>query len=110
MDDFALFAVSYEETPKLKNITFALLTGLGLKIHPTKGRFIPIVTSRSLRKGATFAANAIGARLPDIRYVGGWSTNSTVLEAKYIDFAMLPTPAARLFFSYLCKGSPHECC
>jgi hypothetical protein len=43
MDDFALFAVSYEETLKLKNVTFALLTRLGLKIHPTKGHFIPIL-------------------------------------------------------------------
>ena len=67
-------------------------------------------TSHSLRKGAASAANAIGVRLTDIRYAGGWSTNSTVLEAKYIDFAMLPTPAARLFFGYLCKGAPSEGC
>ncbi len=67
-------------------------------------------TSHSLRKGVASAANAIGVRLTDIRYAGGWSTNSTVLEAKYIDFAMLPTPAARLFFGYLCKGPTHEGC
>ena len=67
-------------------------------------------TSHSLRKGAASAANAIGARLTDIRYAGGWSTNSTVLEAKYIDFAMLPTPAARLFFGYLCKNALLEDC
>ena len=66
------------------------------------------MTSHSLRKGDAYAANAIGALLPGIRYVGGWSTISTVLEAKYIDFAMLPTPAARLFFGYHCKGAPHE--
>jgi hypothetical protein len=60
-------------------------------------------TSHSLRKGAASAANAIGARLPDIRYQGGWSTNSSVLEANYIDFAMQPSQAARLFFGYLCK-------
>ncbi len=46
----------------------------------------------------------------DIRYIGGWSTSSTVLTAKYIDFAMLPTPAARLFLGYLCKGVPYEGC
>jgi len=48
-------------------------------------------TSHSLRKGAASGAYAIGARLTDIRYVGGWSTNSTVLEAKYIDFTMRPS-------------------
>ncbi len=67
-------------------------------------------TSHNLRKGAASGANAIGARLTEIRYVDGWSTNSTVLEAKYIDFAMMPTPAARLFFGYLCKGTPREGC
>jgi len=68
-------------------------------------------TSHKLRKGAAFVANAFGTRQTDIRYVGGWTTNSTVLESKYIDFAMLPTPAARLFFGYrLCKGAPHEGC
>ena len=65
-------------------------------------------TSHSLRKGAASAANAIGARLDDVRYMGGWSTNSSVLVAKYIDFAMQPTPAARLFFGYLCKAIPSE--
>jgi hypothetical protein len=62
-------------------------------------------TSHSLRKGAASAANAIGARLTDIRYQGGWATNSNVLEAKYIDFTMQPSEAARLFFGYLCKGT-----
>jgi len=48
VDDFALFAVAYDETPKLKNVTFALLTRLGLKIHPTKGHFIPILIGEYL--------------------------------------------------------------
>ena len=63
-------------------------------------------TSHILRKGAASAACAIGARLTDIRYVGGWSTNSTVLEAKYIDFTMRPFPAAWIFFGYLYRGTP----
>ena len=63
-------------------------------------------TSHSLRKGAASAAYAIGARLTDIRYAGGWSTNSTVLEAKYIDFTMRPSPAAWIFFGYLYRGTP----
>ncbi len=61
-------------------------------------------------KGFASAANAIGARLTDIRYIGGWSTKSTDLTAKYIDFAMLPTSGAHLFFGYLCKGIPYEGC
>jgi hypothetical protein len=63
-------------------------------------------TSHNLRKGAASAANAIGARLADIHYQGGWATKSNVLEAKYIDFTMQPSAAARLFFGYLCKGNP----
>ncbi len=68
------------------------------------------MTSHSLRKGAASAANVIGAHLTGIHYVDMWSTNFKVLEAKYIDFAMLLTPAARLFFGYLCNGAPREGC
>jgi hypothetical protein len=64
-------------------------------------------TSHSLRKGAASAAYAIGARLTDIRYAGGWSTNSTVLASKYIDFTMQPSPEARMFFEFLIKGPLH---
>jgi hypothetical protein len=66
--------------------------------------------SHSLRKGAASAAHAIGARLTDIRYAGGWSTNSTVLEAKYIDFTMQPSPAAWIFFGFLHRGTLHGDC
>jgi hypothetical protein len=37
VDDFALFGLLYDETLKLKNVSFDLLMGIGLKIHPTKG-------------------------------------------------------------------------
>jgi hypothetical protein len=67
-------------------------------------------TSHSLRKGSASAANAIGVQLPDIRYTGGWSTNSNVLEEKYIDFSMQPTPAAWIFFGWLHKGGPSGDC
>ncbi len=64
-------------------------------------------TSHILRKGAASAAYAIKVRLSDIRYAGGWSTNSTVLESKYVDFiTMRPTKAALLFFGYQKKDSP----
>ena len=63
-------------------------------------------TSHSLRKGAASAAYAIRVRLDDIRYAGGWSTKSTVLEAKYVDFTMKPTKAALLFFGYMKKDCP----
>ena len=65
-------------------------------------------TSHSLRKGSASAANAIKVPLPDIRYFGGWSTNSLVLEAKYIDFAMAPTKAAYIFFGHLKRDAPVE--
>jgi len=67
-------------------------------------------TSHSLRKGSASAANAIGVRMTDIRYAGGWSTNSSVLEAKYIDFAMAPTPAAWIFFGWLYRAGPDGDC
>ncbi len=51
-------------------------------------------------------ANAIKVPLNDIRYVGGWSTNFSVLEAKYIDFATAPSQAANIFFGHLKKDTP----
>ena len=63
-------------------------------------------TSHSLRKGAASAAYAIKVPLSDIRFAGGWSTNSTVLEGRYVDFAMQPTGAAHLFFGHLLKECP----
>ena len=63
-------------------------------------------TSHNLRKGAASAIYAIGARLTYIRYAGGWSTNSTVLEAKYINFTMSPSLATWIFFGYLYRGTP----
>ena len=63
-------------------------------------------TSHSLRKGAASAANAIKIALNDIRYAGGWSTSSTVLESKYIDFSMAPSKAAYIFFGHLKRDTP----
>lgn len=57
--------------------------------------------SHSLRKGAASAAHAIAVMLTVIRFMGGWATTSTVLEAKYIDYAMRPSAAAYLFFGHL---------
>ena len=37
VDDFAFFAIGFDETMRRKNETFALVTCLGLTIHPTKG-------------------------------------------------------------------------
>ena len=65
-------------------------------------------TSHSLRKGAASAANAIKVALTDIRYAGGWSTNSTVLESKYIDFSMPASRAAYIFFGHLKRDTPSE--
>ncbi len=63
-------------------------------------------TSRGLRKGAASAAYVIKVRLNDIHYAGGWSTKSTVLESKYVDFTMRSTKAALMFFGYLKKDYP----
>ena len=63
-------------------------------------------TSHSLRKGAASAAYAIMVRLNGIRYARGWSTKSTVLEFKYVDFTMRPTKAALMFLGYVKKNSP----
>ena len=63
-------------------------------------------TSHSLRKGAASAANDIKAPLNDIRYAEGWSTSSTVLESKYIDFSMAPSNAAYIFFGHLKRDTP----
>eukprot|EP00873_Tetraselmis_striata_P026428 jgi/Tetstr1/446692/TSEL_003631.t1 len=57
-------------------------------------------TSHSLRKGATSAANAIGAPLSHIRYQGGWATNSDVV-LDYIDPNVLPSPGAWFFFGHI---------
>ena len=37
VDDFAVFANSFDEIMRRKNETFALVNNLGLSIHPTKG-------------------------------------------------------------------------
>ncbi len=63
-------------------------------------------TFHNLRKGAASAAYALQVILTDIRYAGGWSTISTVLESKYVDFTMRPAKAAFLFFGYLKKVTP----
>ena len=63
-------------------------------------------TSHSLRKGTASAANAIKVPINDIRYAGGWSTNSSVLEKKYIDFSMAPSKAAYTIFGHLKRDTP----
>jgi hypothetical protein len=63
-------------------------------------------TSHNLRKGAASATNSIKVPLNDIRYSGGWSTNSNVLEAKYIDVAMAPSKATYIFFGHMKRDKP----
>eukprot|EP00873_Tetraselmis_striata_P022499 jgi/Tetstr1/442763/TSEL_030850.t1 len=57
-------------------------------------------TSHSLREGAASAANAIGVPLSQIRYQGGWATNSDVVM-DYIDPNVLPSPCAWFFFGHI---------
>eukprot|EP00873_Tetraselmis_striata_P020127 jgi/Tetstr1/440391/TSEL_028725.t1 len=53
-----------------------------------------------LRKGAAYAANAIGVPLSHIRHQGGWATNSDVV-LDYIDPNVLPSPGAWFFFGHI---------
>ena len=48
MDDFAPFGETYDKTLQLATFTFALLASLGLKIHPTKGHFLPVLIGEHL--------------------------------------------------------------
>ncbi len=63
-------------------------------------------TSHSLRKGSASIGNAIKVPFNDIRYAGGWSTNSSVLEAKYTDFAMASSHATYIVFGHLKRDTP----
>ncbi len=63
-------------------------------------------TSHNIRKGAASVANSIKVPLNDIRYSRGWSTNSNVVKAKYIDFAMAPCKTAYIFFIHLKRDKP----
>ena len=42
VDDCALFSKSFDAAMRLKELTFALLTDLGLHIHPTKGYYTAV--------------------------------------------------------------------
>ncbi len=48
VDDFAMFGETYEATLQLAGYTFSLLDNLGLKVHPTKGHFLPILVGDHL--------------------------------------------------------------
>ena len=51
-------------------------------------------------------ANAIKVFINDIRDARGLSTIFTVLESKYIDFAMASSKAAYIFFSHMKRDKP----
>ena len=57
-------------------------------------------SSHSLRSGAASAANAVGASLPHIRWLGNWAKDSDVVH-DYISPAILFTQAAFSFFGWL---------
>jgi hypothetical protein len=48
VDDFAMFENGYEKIIALDTTVFALLASLGLKVHSTKGHFLPIVVGERL--------------------------------------------------------------
>jgi hypothetical protein len=69
VDDFALFAKSYDEAYAPKETTFALLGDLGLSIHPTKGHHTPTQVGDHLGMTLDFEAGVFRApkkKLDDI--------------------------------------------
>eukprot|EP00873_Tetraselmis_striata_P024133 jgi/Tetstr1/444397/TSEL_032286.t1 len=69
--------------------------------HPRVARLLHhFLDHVHLRKGAASAANAIGVPLSQIRYQGGWATNSDVV-LDYIDPNVLPSPGAWFFFGHI---------
>ena len=48
VDDFAMFEDTYDKTLALATAVFALLASFGLKVHPTKGNFLPILVGDHL--------------------------------------------------------------
>ena len=116
MGDFALIGVSYDETLKLKIVTFDLLTGLGLKIHPTKGHLIPILVGEhmdmiidmkegqfvapiaKLKKIAVLAKSLLCRATDHKRWV---SVNTLASLAGKAQFLHLPIPVASFFLREL---------
>jgi hypothetical protein len=43
-----MFGETCDKTLRLTTFTFALLASLGLKIHPTKGHFLPVLVGEHL--------------------------------------------------------------
>jgi hypothetical protein len=43
-----MFGKTYDKTLRLATFTFALLANLGLKVHPTKGHFLPVQVGEHL--------------------------------------------------------------
>ncbi len=43
-----MFGETYEKTLRLAAFTFALLASLGVKVHPTKGHFLPVLVGEHL--------------------------------------------------------------
>ena len=48
VDNFAMFGETYDNTLQLATFPFALLASLGLKVHPTKGHFLPVLVGEHL--------------------------------------------------------------
>ena len=62
-------------------------------------------SSHSLRSGAASAANAVGVSLAHIRWLGGWSRNSDVVQ-DYISPAVQFSSEAFAFFGWLTPSAP----
>jgi hypothetical protein len=63
-------------------------------------------TPHNLRKRAASAASCIGAPLYVVKYMGGWPKNNALIEGKYIDPTMNPSPSAWWYFGWLVSSRP----
>jgi hypothetical protein len=88
--------------------TISVLLSLSLRTLNTSAPAGFKWTSYSLRKGAASGASCIGASLPVIKYMDGWTKNSSVTKGKYIDPTMIPTNAAWRFFGWLAPSPPQH--
>ncbi len=94
VDDIALFEVSYDETLKLKDYTFTLLTKLGLKIHLTKGHFDPILIGEHLGMIIDMQVGQFSASTAKLKQIAFLAKNLLCRAATHKRWVSVKTPAS----------------
>ncbi len=80
-----MFGETYDKTLQLTTFTFALLASLGLKVHPTKGHFLPVLIGEHLGMILDFDKGIFRAPTAKLNNI------------------------AVLFKTLLCKAASHKC-